>query len=389
MAAPKAASKRGGKVNLRPTAKKTPAPRSIKMADTKIMGLEPEVNGFVFKENDPRLTSCYNWYNYFYGVSDAKKWAIEHYFKTDPEVVKKLSKVPEPVFSTTVGWICCMIDRGAEMPQKTLLWKANKVREMTTRIQEVKEIKAKAEAETGPSWKAPSYNTDIESFELMLDQFMLGGYKDPFIAYDYFSKNDTKKLTAIAVADYYRPLLEEIKEVVAWSNPGIKEAYSHLNKKQRDTYLKQVATLIDDCERWSANKTKVSKVIRAPKKKSNDQLLKGFKFKKDNPALKLVSIDPSSIIGATMLIAYNDKYRKVMIFNASDGQTLSVKGASLTGYDETKSESKTLRKPELQLQSFSTGTITSMKKRFDEITSKPSVPTGRISTDVLLLKVFK
>lgn len=76
--AAKSAGKRGGKVNLRPSAKKEAVTRIPKMVDTKVMGLEPVVDGVVFQDNDVRLSACYNWYNYFYDTAESKKYALEH-----------------------------------------------------------------------------------------------------------------------------------------------------------------------------------------------------------------------------------------------------------------------------------------------------------------------
>ena len=387
--AAKSAGKRGGKVNLRPSAKKEAVTRIPKMVDTKVMGLEPVVDGVVFQDNDVRLSACYNWYNYFYDTAESKKYALEHYLKHDAEMAKRLQKVPDAMFSTTVGWICRMLDRGGELPAKTLLWRSKRIREMLDNVQEIKETKVAVKAATGPSYKAPGYNANIEYVEMMIDNFFTDDYATTFVMYDYLSKNDIKKTYATAIAEYYRPLLDEVKLLVRGKDKDLNEGYSTLSKKQKDAYLKFIFSIVEDCERWSANKTKTSRVARAPRKKSAEQLLKYFKYKKDNAALKVVSIDPASIIGATTLVAFNDKYKKVMIFTAKPGETLSVKGASISGYDETAAVAKTLRKPEQQLQAFTNGTLAFMKKRFDEVKAVTSSPSARISTDVLLLKVFK
>lgn len=365
--------------------KKVPLPRTPKFVDMKWYGQEPEFTSPLV-DNDPRLSSAYNWYNYFYSTGEAKKWAIEWYTKTSPNTAKLLAKVPEGLFSTTVGWLCRMQLRDVEIPQQSRTFLTKKITEM------LKPIQAKSEEKVFVPQKArfiqPGHMSLIANIEDMLDQFYMTGYVEPFNLYDYLSENDVKKAYAKAVAEYYRPLFEEIK-MIARKDKDVMEAYSHLNKKQIDIYQKLLYSIVEDSERWYSNKAKITRTVRTPKKKSSEQLLKTFKFMKDNSALKVVSIDPASIIGASTLIAYNHKYKKLMIFTAKAGETLSVKGASITGYDEDKVTAKTLRKPEVQLQLFLNGTIAFMKKRYEEINSKPSVPSGRINEEVLLIKVFK
>lgn len=392
MAAAKKAPRKntGGKINLRPSAKKEPVARIPKMADTKVMGLEPSVDGVDFETTSHYdIGRCYNWYNYFHGVSEAKGWAVAATAKTDPTLSKLLAKVPEPHFSTTVGWLYRMESRGAILGPKNIEWRAMKVEEMVSRVRETVTVAKAAAKKSGPEYKQPGYQTDIETFEAFLDTYYKSGYVETFVAYDYLSKNNVKKTYATAIAEYYRPLLEELKVLTRGKDKDLNEAYNHLTKKQKEDYLKFIFSVVEDCERWATNKTQIARVARTPRKKSAEQILKTFKYKKDNTALKVVSIDPSAILGAKTLLAFNDKYRKIMVFHAKDGETLSVKGASLTGVDEVKSGAKTLRKPEVQLQAFTSGTATFMMKRYEEINSKPSVPSTRITTDVLLLKVFK
>lgn len=367
--------------------KKIPLPRTPKMVDTKYLGLEPELEGLDLENNDVRLTRAYTWYNHFYGPPEAKKWAVDYYTKINPAVAKTLQRVPEAYFSTTVGWLCRMMDRGAKLPTQSRAFLQQKLVELSAIAE--KTIEKKAVKQVVRGYTPPPHDQLIADVEDLMDGFYRSDYAEPFVMYDYLQQNDVKKGWAKAVAEYYRPLMEELRLVMSKKDKDAVEGYSKLTKKQLDTYVKLVHSIIEDSMRWYENKAKVTKTARAPKKKSTEQLLKTFKYMKDMPALKVVSIDPASIIGATTLYAYNHKYKKLIVYTAKDGETLSIKGASIVNYDEAKAQGKNLRKPETQLQLFLTGTTAALKRRYDEINSKPSVPSGRISEDVLLLKVFK
>lgn len=374
---------------LKAKPKKVPLPRTPKMVDTKYLGLEPEFDRPMTDNDMIGMTRAYGWYNHFYGLPEAKKWTVEFYTGIKPELAKRLNRIPESHFSTTVGWLCRIESRGFEIPPKSRLWRAAKVNEMIRDHEVVEEVKQEAKIARGPTYKEPGYNADIANIEAMLDDFCSGGYSTPFVTYDYLSKQDTKKTYATAIGDYFRPLLEEIRELKRGKDKDLKEGYSHLNKKQIDTYQTLLANIVSDCERWATNKTKVSRVTRAPRKKSAEQILKTFKYMKDYAPLKVVSIDPATILGASLLVAYNHKYKKVIMYHAKSSEGLSVKGTSVIGFDESLTTGKTLRKPEQQLQAFTTGTAAFVKKQYEQIKSVPSSPSGRISEDVLLLKVFK
>lgn len=364
--------------------KKIPLPRTPRMVDTKYLGLEPEFET-PLKENDIRLHHAYNWYNHFYDVKEAKQWAVEYFAPFDKELSKTLSRVPEANFSTTVGWLARIQTRGYSIPQRSKSW-------FNTKIEEMKKyappIKRKTESqEQVKCFKSNPWETIIEDFELELDKFYTNSYKSDFSPYEYLSKNDVKKTYAQSVAEYFRPLLEEIKLILR-KDKELVEAYKSLTKIQITNYQKFVYSLVDDCDKWAANKTKKT-VSRKPRKKSTEQILKNFKYLKDISELKVVAIDPASIIGASGLVAYNHKYRRLVIFNAIEGQKLSIKGTSLIGFDENTSQSKTLRKPAEQLKYFISGTPAYIKKTFNDIKTKPSPANGRFSLDVIPLKVIK
>jgi len=72
---------------------------------------------------------------------------------------------------------------------------------------------------------------------------------------------------------------------------------------------------------------------------------------------------------------------------AADFNDLGIKGTTITGYDETKSVQKTLRKPEEQLKAFKTAGKVALRKFLDEINSVDAKMNGRINEEIVLLKV--
>ena len=132
---------------------------------------------------------------------------------------------------------------------------------------------------------------------------------------------------------------------------------------------------------------KVNRKPRAKKAQPKEKIVAKLKYAKSNEQLKLVSINPTDIIGAKELWVYNTKSRKLGKYVAADFQELGVKGTSITGYNENNSVQKTLRKPEEQLKEFKAAGKVQLRKFLDEIKAVDIKLNGRINEEIILLKV--
>ena len=102
------------------------------------------------------------------------------------------------------------------------------------------------------------------------------------------------------------------------------------------------------------------------------------------------SIDPKQIIGANRLVVFNTRYKKLIIFETSplvDG--LSVKGTTIVGFDEKKSKERTVRKPKEILKDCSTKGIRIINNRYNSLSTKENVPTGRMNKNCVILQALK
>jgi hypothetical protein len=132
---------------------------------------------------------------------------------------------------------------------------------------------------------------------------------------------------------------------------------------------------------------KVNRKPRAKKAVPKDKIVAKLKYAKTNEPLKLVSINPADIIGSKELWVYNTKSRKIGKYVASEYLELSVKGTSIIGYNENLSVQKTLRKPEDQLKEFKAAGKVQLRKYLDDIKAVDIKLNGRISEDIILLRV--
>jgi len=141
---------------------------------------------------------------------------------------------------------------------------------------------------------------------------------------------------------------------------------------------------------------KVNRKPRKPKEINKEKVVAKMKYRKSDETLKLVSINPTEIIGASELWVYNVKTRKIGKYVAQnidplgagrEGSGLMIKGTTIIGFNETESVQKTLRKPAEQLKEFADCGKVKLRKYMDEIKTTDIKLNGRINLDTVLLKV--
>ena len=143
--------------------------------------------------------------------------------------------------------------------------------------------------------------------------------------------------------------------------------------------------VVDDLERIIKNAT----AQRKPRKKkpvATSKLIKSLKYQQEYPDLKLVSINPEKIIGASELWVYNTKKNRLGVYYAENSvRGLSVKGCTIQHFDESVSIQKTARKPKDALSAL---TKRSLKKQLKEMKTKEQSCTGRINNQTILIGAF-
>ena len=210
------------------------------------------------------------------------------------------------------------------------------------------------------------------------------------------------------IASIYKPAFDDFEELI---NPPstkkmnelekdlheqLQEGYSHLSKNIIKNQFKMYKTIMDACD----NIVLKGKVTRKPRKKkaiSAEKQVSKFKYLDHHPETKSISVNPADIIGASSIIVYNSKTRKLGVYQAQnvdptgmgrDGSGLSVKGTTIQGYDPNISVQKTLRKPIEQLAKFKKIAKRSFQKEFDAINSVEIKMNGRFNDHSLIIKVF-
>ena len=89
------------------------------------------------------------------------------------------------------------------------------------------------------------------------------------------------------------------------------------------------------------------------------------------------------------LVVLNTKTRKLSIYIANDETGLGIKGTTIQNFNEQTSTQKILKNADM-LGQIQAGNINRLNVLFrNNIKAKESPVTGRINSDVVLLKTFK
>ena len=364
-----------------------------KSIDIVMLGPEPKPSGPFYHEKDIRLMQFFNWYNYFYTVAEARDWLVTWMKNNgyDKKQIAAFAKLPD----NKVAMSCCSLakiaNNGGVLNDKLI---AKIKAQVEVSIPVVKTVKNDTNVISIADKTKEKASDIIAEIETKLDEFYANEYvnKD-FSFYDYLRASEVKKIYGKYIVEYYEPLLKEIQIVAAKGDKDLVEGYTHLKKKQLTDYLNFVKMIVDDTNRYVSNQatTKAPRktVVRKAKPVDNSKLVKSFKYLKEFNELKLVSVSPENVIGASSIWIYNVKTRKLSILNSTADNPLTIKGSSVVNYDEATSISKTLRKPEETLQQVLTGTKTSLKKLMSSLSTKESVAVGRSNSDTIILRYFK
>jgi len=196
-----------------------------------------------------------------------------------------------------------------------------------------------------------------------------------------------KAAHARVIKTLYSKDLAELEELASGTeDEQLREGYSHLSRKQVRNLIAFYQEIMAACD-MLAQEAKVNRAPRAKKSVPAEKIVAKLKYKKSDEPMKLVSINPTDIIGSVELWTYNTKTRKLGKYVAAEYQTLSVKGTTIIGFNENTSVCKTLRKPEEKLKEFKAAGKVQLRKFLDDINATDTKMNGRINEETILLKV--
>lgn len=365
-----------------------------KPGEAKFTGDEPLWEKEILPGNrTAALMRSFNWYNYNCDNKQAVEFVVQ-YLETLPKRKKLASAVknnPDRM-SSTYGWLCRMLRMG---------WKAN-LSEMRHLVRALKAVPAeKAPAKVEKKEEVAVYKPNIQDrlremmhdaageIEGRIDDFVLSGCKEDNIrAFAYLKEVNLPQVQAAKMPQLFARTIGELEETLEGKDDQLKEGYSNFTKAQLKALLKAYQLILKDIESYVATK-KVQRKPRAAKPKSIDKIVAKVKYKIEDSELKVASAKPVTIPGSSEVWVFNTKTRKIGRYVSEFPGGLTIKGTSIVGYNEIESVQKTLRKPAEKIKEFMGITKSQTKKFMSGIKAVDIKLNGRLSADILILKVFK
>ncbi len=351
---------------------KTPSNRRVKSFDEKHYGSEPIIIGEL---KNSQLSDALNWYNYMIEIKIGRKW-LEEFLKNE----QRLNDLAV-VENTDDCWISMAMCSHARMRTNGTIfsvrdteWFDEKIKYLYSK-QKVKQPKDQSDKSSiSIQDRVRKKNESLcSSVEEMIDL----GEVD---VYNFLLKNEATPSAATYICDFYQPMYDE----TMLDDPDVKESYGKKLKYWQELYKK----IVDDCQQYIGNKKAVKvKKPRTIKVKPITKIVEKLNYQKEFGPLRLVSISPTEIVGATQLWVYNSKTRILGVYNTSEGATLSVKGSTIINWDEKKSQAKRLRKPEEVIPGFLKAGKVILRTYLDDIKTTKQEVNGRINKDTILLRI--
>jgi len=369
------------------------------VADIKFYGSEPTWESAVIIEDtyDGLLSNGLNWYHYMTDVADHRAflvdWIKQFRTKSQDKDLKTLSTVSDRDLSSTRAAMSRMAVMGFPLSatHQDKIW---------ADIWDRRKVSAPSTKTTGTA-KNPAAGLDPDrewllEYKSALDDGMLGvlynAQHTSATAFAQHYKTNSKRVDgAVALVRAKLGIYQELSAVRTRGPKGedetqLVEGYSKVTPKALKVTVKWLEDLIALLDAQRA----AQKTARVVKKKPIDKskLVRKLQFLAQLPEWKLTSIKPEQCLGASELWVYNTQTRKLGVYRSEHPNSLSVKGASIVGYSESRSLQKTLRKPQEQVAQFMGTGSQKLTKWFDGVGTTPHALKGRSAPTLLLLRVF-
>jgi hypothetical protein len=373
----------------------------VKDPDTKYYGAEPL---FAIQPDNRSLALglSFNWYSRFCSTKDAKDFLVMYVDQTGTkDTAKLLARVEEREVMPTLGWLARLHLRGLDLSAEERIRLNNEINRLIESIAKPKLVSPTAapEKEEVPVAARPNVQEIMRErtrevageIEGWLDDFIISGAKPANIdinSVGIMTERNIMPQHVPMLTEIWKRKLAEFEEVLEGRDRQLVEAYSHYSKAQ----LKAVVKFCEAVLASFSSYLSVKKASAAPRKRkavSPEKQASKMKYQKVDETLKLTSVSPAKIIGASEVWAYDTAKRKLHYYVAdSHIGTMGIKGTTIIGFDAVKSGIKTLRKPAEVLKKLMAGGKPASRKVFTEVNAVQAIPNGRTSDNLIILKAY-
>lgn len=326
----------------------------------------PSDEGTSFVYDRMNIARAFNWYAANGDVKEMKVWVADwmaqNGYSTDQ--IEKYNKSESWRTTTTMGAIADLLRNGCKLSSGEPAFLKDRVDEVLRKTVIVPEVVTPVET---------------QAVDFLIDEFGNRKYKvwEPNV-HDHLRENGLKAYQVPALVKYLKEIEAELYAEDA------KEHFSHLTDRQFKNYQVYLGWLIGKVKSF-ANAAPKRTIIRRKKIKPAKALAGKIIYQERDARTKVISKSPESVVGANTVWLYNSKQRRlVKLVGGPKG--LTIKGAKVSGFDESKCFAKRVSKARVISNIATTTRAAAEKMSFDGVDVRL---TGIINKDTLVLRVDK
>ena len=358
---------------------------------TSEIGAEPIYTNVEGKSEQSVLIGAFNWYNYNCSKKEAKEFVLDYlkFVGRSKNEILAIRSVSESKINLQFGWLARMLCLGFVPSDKTKQFVASKYKELltianndlkTTKV--VTEDAPKVNIQDRIREKANEESGEIEG---LIDDFVLGGCKNPMDMESYFRSRNLSSVVMTKICNTFIERGKEIEEALTSDCPQLKEGYSNFSKPELRRFKEFLDSIVVAAN--SRANVKPTRKKSKVKEKPATVLVAKMNYAKDFAELGLVSVAPEKVIGALQVWTYNTKTKLLGVYNADNAKGLSVKGSTLQNFNEQTSIGKRLRKPAVTIKELMEAGKVKIKKILPDLSTKESNLTGRMNSDTIIIRI--
>jgi hypothetical protein len=205
--------------------------------------------------------------------------------------------------------------------------------------------------------------------------------------YNKFQQHQLKGVAVQPVRDRLNRWLNEYEDAYFKRCDQAVEGYSHMKRTELKRRIDATKVMLEDLSKVKAAAS-ANRTPRVPKTRAADKQITRLMYLKSSEEYKLKSLNPIQVPGSMRLYTFNEKTRTLSEYICDTTKGFDVKGTSLQNFNAETSRSVRLRKPDQFLAVILTKTFRQIDNEWKKLTTKSTVPTGRINKDTVLLRVM-
>lgn len=362
---------------------------------TKQAAGEPDVSKLLDDENyTSNFAHICNWYSANRGRKDAVKYVREYVKKNRSQELQWLDHLSDSEYGAmTYGWMCRVMTRGGNLSVEhkgrleyhiDSLISKGQVNQRSAPPEVVNALPKKVvDIQAAMKEKIQEYIGELEG---ELDDVFFGD--GTLNLYDHMRARQLPAAYTDSIREWAKVYLSQYLDVLKGEDDQLAEGYSHFDKNKIKKIAKMFHSFIEDCDKYEVFK-KANRKPRAVREKTPAQQTKGIKYKIEDTDLKIKSLHPTEMIGASQVWLYNTKTKKLSKYGTDSTRGIQAKGSAIQNWEPDLSKQKTLRKPEETIKELMAAGKVKLRTFLDELKTKEQSVNGRLNTDTIILRVTR